>query len=77
MVRQRDINIVKNEMKNIITPKIDEGEEEYQSREKRERVLERAFDLIDELRDDYNGAYNEGRADGMEKMARILSGSEE
>ena len=76
MVRQRDINLVKNELKNILTPK-DEEEEEYPSREKRERALRNAIDLIGDLKDDLNGAYNEGRADGMETMATILRGGKE
>lgn len=67
---------MKNELKSILTPK-DEEEENYPSREKRERALSNAFDLIGDLRDDLNGAYNEGRADGMETMARILTGGDE
>lgn len=35
------------------------------------------LDLLDEMQKDSASSYNEGKADGMETMARILFGSEE
>ena len=39
-------------------------------------LMEKAVEVIDSLDDEVLGEYSRGRADGMERMAEILTGGE-
>lgn len=85
MVRICNVNLVKNELKKVLLPEIgkkkndEDGncQPEFPSEDKRKKTLMRVLNLIDDLVDANDGAYAEGRADGMETMARILTGGDE